>query len=693
MNRAGPFTHLAPGAGNHLRLYATAAIFHAIAYLHRTRSNRDAEELLTRHPFLRGHLDGVAEVVPADLHWDRASDWWRDALAGWEAAAGAVHLPLAGLGRLGLSMPDRLAVVTAGLVEEDARFATVNADLQGAPEATRPTLGTLAGIVGRDAWDLRRLHDLGALDVDERAGPGAMAVATVPGDLWALLRGGTASPAIGDLRAGHDLSDLATLPLDDDLRSRLYGVRDLLATGRVSTVVLRGPGSGGRRRLLGALARALGRAAVFIDGATLDADGWRRLAARAAASGAMPVVRFDLAPGESATVPASPGRPAPIGLVVGVDGDLDGPGVFGAARCDLARLGPDQRRHHWARDLAGVEVSEPDLDLVSEQVRLPAGHIRRVAATVRTTMALQRRSRVTPEDVTAAVATLNRQRLDTLARRLDPVPGWDRLVIDTPTAERLTALERRCRHRERLCAQVGAGFAGTDDVGVRALLAGPSGTGKTLAARILAARLGLELYRVDLAAVVSKYVGETEKNLHRVLATAEELDVVLLLDEGDSLLGRRTDVHSANDRFANLETNFLLQRLEGYDGIIVVATNAADRIDPAFQRRMDVVLTLVEPGPRERLRIWELHLPADHRVPATLLEELAARAEMTGGQIRNAAMQAALLALDGAGVVGTAELRAALAVEYAKAGGMSPFAARDTTGDVPRTRAFVDALP
>ena len=125
---------------------------------------------------------------------------------------------------------------------------------------------------------------------------------------------------------------------------------------------------------------------------------------------------------------------------------------------------------------------------------------------------------------------------------------------------------------------------------MRALFSGASGTGKTLAARILAAELGMDLYRVDLASVINKYIGETEKNLHRVLARAEELDIILLLDEGDALLGQRTDVKSSNDRYANLETNYLLQRLESYQGIVLVTTNAAQNIDSAFQRRMDVVV-------------------------------------------------------------------------------------------------------
>src|SRR5205823_12499402 len=123
------------------------------------------------------------------------------------------------------------------------------------------------------------------------------------------------------------------------------------------------------------------------------------------------------------------------------------------------------------------------------------------------------------------------------------------------------------------------------NVGVRALLSGPSGTGKTLAARLLASALRMDIYRVNLASVVNKYIGETEKNLDRVFAQAEELDVILLLDEGDALLTQRTSVQNSNDRYANLETNYLLQRLESYEGILLVTTNARDRIDGAFQRR------------------------------------------------------------------------------------------------------------
>ena len=267
---------------------------------------------------------------------------------------------------------------------------------------------------------------------------------------------------------------------------------------------------------------------------------------------------------------------------------------------------------------------------------------------------------------------LNREALDALATR-EPARGdWSQLVCGSETRQELATLEARCRQRERLAALVGPALTASLNAGVRALLKGPSGTGKTLAARVLAASLGMDLYRVDLSAVVNKYIGETEKNLHRIFARAEELDVMLLFDEGDALLGRRTSVSTANDRYANLETNFLLQRLEAYEGIVLVTTNAADQIDGAFQRRMDVIVDFRAPDIAERLAIWRLHLPEDHCVPESFLREIAHRCSLTGGQIRNAVLHTALLASADSGVIGPAVLEAAIQREYRKRGAVCP---------------------
>ena len=283
---------------------------------------------------------------------------------------------------------------------------------------------------------------------------------------------------------------------------------------------------------------------------------------------------------------------------------------------------------------------------------------------------------MTLSDVREACRALNRQALDTLAARVDVGGTWGQLVVGEATVAKLLELEYRCRHRERLLGHLSRAYD-TAGSGVRALFTGASGTGKTLAAKILAAQLGMDLYRVDLGAVVNKYIGETEKNLHRVLSRAEELDVILLLDEGDALLSHRTEVKSANDRYANLETNYLLQRLESYQGIVIVTTNVGHAIDTAFQRRMDVMVNFVPPQAEERWQIWQLHLPADHAVEPAYLAMLAEQCSLTGGQIRNAALHATLLAVnDGSGIVRQWHVEAATHSEYRKAGALCPLGSR-----------------
>jgi SpoVK/Ycf46/Vps4 family AAA+-type ATPase len=257
----------------------------------------------------------------------------------------------------------------------------------------------------------------------------------------------------------------------------------------------------------------------------------------------------------------------------------------------------------------------------------------------------------------------------------------------------LRDLEARCRAREELRAAAGPAYAPMLNRGVRALFSGPSGTGKTLAARSLAAALAMDLYRVDLAAVVNKYIGETERNLNQVLSRAEELDVVLLLDEGDALMTRRTEVRNANDRYANLETNYLLQRLENYEGIVLVTTNAGQRIDSAFLRRLDVIVDFSPPEADERLLIWQRHLPAGHAVSPAFMDEVAARCALTGGQIRNAALHATLLAIEQHGALSDGDLEAALQREYRKAGASYPLrAGAPPRSQVARLRQLVSEL-
>ena len=271
-----------------------------------------------------------------------------------------------------------------------------------------------------------------------------------------------------------------------------------------------------------------------------------------------------------------------------------------------------------------------------------------------------------------AARTLGRSALDTLTTPLRPLTADLRPVLTGDTRAEFEALVLRCRRREAIIGAVAPGLGASLNRGVRTMFSGPSGTGKTLAARALGAELDLDVYRVDLAAVVDKYIGETERRLNEVFARAEELDVVLLLDEGDSLMARRTDVRNANDRYANLETNFLLQRLESYEGIVVVTTNAAAVVDTAFLRRLDVVIAFTPPDVEERRAIWRIHLPEQHAIGVDLLDLVARRCQLTGGQIRNAALHAALVAFEHGGPLDDVALTLAVNREYRRAGLTSP---------------------
>ena len=205
---------------------------------------------------------------------------------------------------------------------------------------------------------------------------------------------------------------------------------------------------------------------------------------------------------------------------------------------------------------------------------------------------------------------------------------------------------------------------------MRALLVGASGTGKTLACGWLATRLGLPLYRIDMAAVISKYIGETEKNLAQLFARAEAAELILLFDEADALFGKRTEVKDANDRFANQQTNYLLQRIEAFDGIALLTSNSRSRFDTAFTRRLDSILEFTAPSADERRALWLAHLGSAHGMSAGELNRLAATCDLAGGHIRNVTLAARALA--GATPISLAVIVSALAAEYRKLGRSLP---------------------
>ncbi len=265
----------------------------------------------------------------------------------------------------------------------------------------------------------------------------------------------------------------------------------------------------------------------------------------------------------------------------------------------------------------------------------------------------------------ACRTTAQGSELDRLAQRIEPRAGWDDIVLPEAQLATLRQIATQLRHRLTVYEQWGFASQGPRGLGISALFEGESGTGKTLAAEVIAHAVGLDLYRIDLSAVVSKYIGETEKNLRRVFDAAEASGAILLFDEADALFGKRSEVKDSHDRYANIEVSYLLQRMEAYRGLAILTTNHKAALDPAFQRRLRFILRFPFPDQAQREAIWRGTFP--DAAPLDGIDYLKlARLGATGGAIRNIALNAAFLAAEDGSAVGMAQLLRAARLEAAK---------------------------
>jgi ATP-dependent 26S proteasome regulatory subunit len=258
-----------------------------------------------------------------------------------------------------------------------------------------------------------------------------------------------------------------------------------------------------------------------------------------------------------------------------------------------------------------------------------------------------------------------RPQMDDLAQRIETNATWEDLILPTTQLETLRAIAAQIRQRVRVYQQWGFAHKSDRGLGISALFAGPSGTGKTTAAEILARELKLDLYRIDLSAVVSKYIGETEKNLRRVFDAAEGGGAVLLFDEADALFGKRSEVKDSHDRHANIEVSYLLQRMEAYQGLAILTTNLKGSLDSAFMRRIRFVLQFSFPDAKQRAEIWRRTFPLHTPTDGLDIEKLA-KLNVAGGNIRNIALNAAFLAADENQAVTMRHVLSAARSEYAK---------------------------
>jgi len=255
--------------------------------------------------------------------------------------------------------------------------------------------------------------------------------------------------------------------------------------------------------------------------------------------------------------------------------------------------------------------------------------------------------------------------LDNLAQRIESDARWDDMVLPEEQRRLLQEIVMHVRRRVTVYETWGFGSRGTRGLGLSVLFAGPSGTGKTSAAEVLAHELQLDLYRIDLSATVSKYIGETEKNLRLIFDAAEEGGAILLFDEADALFGKRSEVKDSRDRYANIEVSYLLQRMEAYRGLAILTTNFKSALDTAFLRRIRFIVQFPFPDAAQRAEIWRRSFPP-HTPTENLDMEKLARLHITGGNIRNIALNAAFLAADAQEPIRMEHLLRAARAEYAK---------------------------
>jgi ATP-dependent 26S proteasome regulatory subunit len=316
---------------------------------------------------------------------------------------------------------------------------------------------------------------------------------------------------------------------------------------------------------------------------------------------------------------------------------------------DVAKPAPAEQQSVWADEIAAQAPESPAGLAAQFNFNLPS--IRRLA----------RLARAEAETTSASLAEKmweicrqsERPRLDALAQRLEPKMTWDDLVLPSSEMKLLREIAAQVGHRTTVYEEWGFARKMNRGFGISALFAGDSGCGKTMAAEVIAYELRLNLYRIDLSAVVNKYIGETEKNLRRLFDAAEEGGSILFFDEADALFGKRSEVKDAHDRYANIEINYLLQRLESYRGLAILATNMKSALDAAFLRRLRFVVNFPFPALRDRRRLWEkgfLQEEVARQLPGPPLDSLdydrLARLNLTGGHIHNIALNACFRAAD-----------------------------------------------
>jgi len=341
--------------------------------------------------------------------------------------------------------------------------------------------------------------------------------------------------------------------------------------------------------------------------------------------------------------------PLPLTILCGTEPWNPTAGILGVVTVPIPHPDFLQRRHCWQTHLksAGISLTDSDLYAIADRFRLTSDRIADAVATACNQARVEGNNDTEPNiaDLFAAARAQSGHNLTQLARPIQPKYCLDDIVLPTEQKTQLREICDRAIHQTKVLSEWGFDSHLSLGKGLNVLFTGVPGTGKTMAAEALAHELQLDLLKIDLSQIVSKYIGETEKNLDRIFTAAATSNAILLFDEADALFGKRSEVKDARDRYANIEIGYLLQKMEEYEGIAILTTNLGNNIDDAFIRRLSFIIGFAFPKETERLQIWQKIFPASTPCSADLdLEFMARRFEIAGGNIRNIALASAFLA-------------------------------------------------
>ena len=558
----------------------------------------------------------------------------------------------AAVDRLQLPERDLELLMFAGMAEEHEGFAAVFRSLSPKGES-RPSVGLAAQLFCGNADE--RLELSRVLHAGKAVASGALKIS---GDAPFFER--TLEPAAGLWPALHgidfwppELRRITTPPVNAGLEEWFYAnqpAAQAIVGNRCCTVLVgTDTDDSAFERALALVSFAGAEPAAFHYGAAVE----DLISLHTVVRGMVPVLR-------SSSVDSPEFAHHPGTVVIAGAGSVTGKRPL--VRVKTGSLTIAARSRMWS-------VLLPQVDTAGLSARFPVEPA--IAAAVATDLSLI--DCPTVEDAAAAVRARAGLQLQGGVQLITPTATWEDLVLSDDRHEQLREASARLLLQDRVLGEWGFLKNRSGSRGVRLLFSGPPGTGKTLSAEVLAHSLGVDLLYVDISRVVSKWIGETEKNLSAVFETAERVHAVLMFDEADALFGRRTEVSDAHDRHANLETAYLLSRLERFEGLVILASNLRQNIDPAFLRRVEFSISFDAPDHAERLKLWQVHLPRAAPLASDVnLEEFAARYAVPGAFIRNAATAAGFLAASNGLTINRSHFLHAIRREYEKSGKAFP---------------------